>query len=287
MDNFAGKVAVITGAASGIGLALAKKSAALGMRVAMSDINADELAQAREQLPADAEVLTVVCDVAKEAQVASFASQVFEQWGAAHALFNNAGVGAGGAIWELDAEYWRWVMDINFYGVIHGIQQFVPRMIEQGEGHVVNTASIAGLMSAPSTGPYTVSKHAVVALSELLYGDLRKVDAGVGVSVLCPSFVNTHIYEMQKHQPMDEATRNDPARIAEQEAIEQATAEFFQANAIAPEQVADQVFAAIEGDNFYILTHPNGSREQIELRMRAILDDGAPPATGPENYPMN
>ena len=287
MDNFAGKVAVITGAASGIGLALSKKAAALGMRVAMSDINADELAQAREQLPGDAEVITVACDVAREEQVAKLASQVFDQWGAAHVLANNAGVGAGGAIWELDSEYWRWVMDINFYGVIHGIQQFVPQMIKQGEGHVVNTASIAGLMSAPSTGPYTVSKHAVVALSELLYGDLRKVEAGVGVSVLCPSFVNTHIYEMQKHQPMDEAVRNDPARIAEQEAIEQATGEFFKANAIAPEQVADQVFAAIESDQFYILTHPNGSREQIEQRMRAILDNGAPPATGPENYPMS
>jgi NAD(P)-dependent dehydrogenase (short-subunit alcohol dehydrogenase family) len=288
MKSFTNKVAVVTGAASGIGLAIAKEAASLGMRVAIVDIEAGLLSAVQAELEGlgAAAVLSVACDVSDDGQVEALATKVKDAFGAVHLLFNNAGVSAGGAIWELDAEYWEWVMGVNLYGVIHGVRHFTPYMIEQGEGHIVNTASIAGLMSAPGTGPYTVSKHAVIALSEVLFGDLRNAGANVGVSVLCPSFVDTKIYAADRLRPMDDATRNDPARIAEQEAMEEAAAAFFADTAMDPSVVAKQVFAAIEKGQFYILTHPEGSREQVEKRMRAVLDDGVPSAAGPEDFPL-
>jgi NAD(P)-dependent dehydrogenase (short-subunit alcohol dehydrogenase family) len=288
VEDFKGKVAVITGAASGIGLALAERAATLGMRLLVTDIDDEKL---QDTLPGlndlgAREVLAVACDVANESQVKALAARCIDRFGAVHLLVNNAGVGGGGCLWELDSDYWNWILGINLYGVIHGVRHFTPLMIAQGEGHVVNTASIAGLMSAPGTGPYTVSKHAVVALSEMLYGELRNANANVGVSLLCPSFVDTRIFASERNRPMDEAMRKDSRRIAEQEAIEEAAAAFFGSTAIDPARVAGAVFDAIREQRFYILTHPEGSKEQIEKRMRAILDDGVPGATGPENFPL-
>jgi NAD(P)-dependent dehydrogenase (short-subunit alcohol dehydrogenase family) len=288
MKSFDNKVAVITGAASGIGLSLAKKAASLGMRLVIVDINEEQLSGVKTELEelGTKAVMAAVCDVSDAAQMDKLASKTIEAFGTVHLLFNNAGVGAGGNLWELDADYWDWVLGINLHGIIHGIRNFTPYMIKQNEGHIINTASIAGLMSAPGTGPYTVSKHAVVAMSELLYGDLRKAEADVGVSVLCPSFVNTKIYTSERNRPVDEATRNDPARQTELDAVEEVASAFFGSAALSTEVVADEVFAAIESGKFYILTHPEGSRQQIEKRMRAILDDGYPPASGVEDFPL-
>lgn len=289
MKTFDNKVAVITGAASGIGLAIAHKAASLGMRLVIADIDKEQLAAAQLELEerGPVSVEPVVCDVSQDEQVAQLAQGAIDAFGAVHLLFNNAGVGGGGKLWELDADYWEWVLGINLYGVIHGVRHFTPLMIGQGEGHIVNTASIAGLMSAPGTGPYTVSKHAVVALSEMLYGELKADNASVGVSVLCPSFVDTRIFASEKNRPLDEATRSDPAWIAEQAAIEEAASAFFTSSALPTEVVAEQVFDAIEQEQFYILTHPQGSVEQVEQRLRAILEGGYPPATGPENFPLD
>ena len=289
MKTFDKKVAVITGAASGIGLAIAHKAASLGMCLVIADIDKEQLAAAQLELEerGPVSVEPVVCDVSQDEQVAQLAQGAIDAFGAVHLLFNNAGVGGGGKLWELDADYWEWVLGINLYGVIHGVRHFTPLMIGQGEGHIVNTASIAGLMSAPGTGPYTVSKHAVVALSEMLYGELKADNASVGVSVLCPSFVDTRIFASEKNRPLDEATRSDPAWIAEQAAIEEAASAFFTSSALPTEVVAEQVFDAIEKEQFYILTHPQGSVEQVEQRLRAILEGGYPPATGPENFPLD
>jgi NAD(P)-dependent dehydrogenase (short-subunit alcohol dehydrogenase family) len=201
-----------------------------------------------------------------------------------HLLFNNAGVGGGGCLWELDTEYWQWVLGANLWGVIHGVRLFTKHMIAQDEGHIINTASVAGLMSAPTTGPYTVSKHAVVALSEVLYGELRNANSKVGVSVLCPSFVDTKIYLAERNRPMAEDKRNDPAYVAEQKMIAEFAGDFFKTT-LSPEQVAKQVFEGIEENRFYILTHKD-VKGQVEKRMQAILNDGKPMVSGPEEFPF-
>lgn len=287
MKEFKGKVAVITGAASGIGFGLAQRAAKEGMKIVAADIEEKPLLEAAEKLSAlgAAEVLTVVTDVSKAEQMDALAAKTIEKFSTVHLLFNNAGVGGGGCLWELDTEYWEWVLGVNLWGVIHGIRNFTKYMVAQKEGHIVNTASIAGLMSAPTMGPYNVSKHAVVTLSETLSGELKACDANVGVSVLCPAYVDTKIYAAERNRPLDEAVKNDPARIEEQKVIEEMAAEFF-STALSTENVADQVFDAIANESFYILTHPIGSKEQVEKRMRTIIDGGQPSVTGPEEFPL-
>ena len=281
MKDFKDKVAVVTGGASGIGLALAKRALALDMKVVIADIEQDALHRAVTELDAGTQLLAVVTDVASSEAVAELARQAEEAFGPAQLLFNNAGVGGGGPIWERSEADWEWLLGVNLWGVIHGMRAFTPQMIAQGEGHIVNTASIAGLISAPGTGSYTVSKHAVVALSEVLYGDLRNAGANVGVSVLCPSYVNTRIHDFERNRP----GLKDVEQSAEQQAIEEATLTFFE-TARSPEVVAEQVFAAIASDEFYILTHPEGSRVQVEKRMRGILDNSNPSIAGPEDFPL-
>ena len=288
MKNFANKVAVITGAASGIGLGLAKHAAKQGMKLVIADIEEQPLQQAVSTLRTlgATDVLAIKTDVSSAEQMDALATQTIDRYGAVHLLFNNAGVGGGGCMWEMDTDYWEWVLGVNLWGVIHGIRTFTKIMVEQKEGHIVNTASIAGLMSAPNTGPYTVSKHAVVGLSETLYGELRNADANVGVSVLCPAYVDTKIYASERNRPLDDAIKNDPARIAEQKAIEEMASEFFGSAAMPTDNVARQVFDAIENERFYILTHPKGSQQQVEKRMRTILEGGNPSVTGPEEFPL-
>jgi NAD(P)-dependent dehydrogenase (short-subunit alcohol dehydrogenase family) len=280
MKEFKDKVAVITGGASGIGLALAKASLARGMRVVIADIEQAALDQAVEQLEGGDRLLAVATDVASGADMQALANKTRETFGSAHLLFNNAGVGGGGPIWEQSEDEWRWLLGVNLWGVIHGMRLFIPEMIAQGEGHIVNTASIAGLISAPDTGTYTVSKHGVVALSEVLYGDLRNAEAAVGVSVLCPSYVNTQIHDIQRHR--SDAVAEELSE--EQLAIQAATKEFFDTT-LSPDTVADQVFDAICNDQFYILTHPEGSKELIEKRLKEICGNGSPSLEGPLAYP--
>ena len=277
MKEFQGKVAVVTGAASGIGRALAERCAQEGMRVVLAGINEQTLMQASQELKAEgASVLAVQTDVAKAGDVEALAQKAFDTYGAVHLLFNNAGVGAGTMIWESTLADWEWTMDVNLWGVIHGIRAFVPRMLEQDtEGHIVNTASIAGLTSGPGLGIYKVTKHGVVTLSETLYHELALRGAKVKVSVLCPGFVNTRIMDGARNRPA--RLQNDPTEVKigpESEALIQFMRQAVEAGMPA-QQVADIAFQAIRDETFYILTHPE-SKEAIRVRMEDILQERNP-----------
>ncbi|MGH1492344.1 MAG: SDR family NAD(P)-dependent oxidoreductase, partial [Acidimicrobiales bacterium] len=203
MQDFEGKVAVITGGASGLGLAMARRFGAAGMKVVIGDIETGALADAEASLQADGvEVIGHRTDVAQSGDLEALADAAYERFGAVHILANNAGVGGSpGAMWELSEADWRWVIDVDLWSVIHGVRAFVPRMISSGEeGHIINTASVAGLISGAVGGPYTVAKFGVVALSEQLYFELGRAEHPIGVSVLCPGFVNTRIYDSGRNR---------------------------------------------------------------------------------------
>lgn len=283
MKAFAGKIAVITGAGSGIGLGIARRCARENMQLVLVDIEQQALEQAQQEVDTLGTGSSIVrqLDVSDAVQVEALATEVFEQYGAVHLLVNNAGVGGGGRnCWELDLEYWQWVLGVNLWGVIHGIKYFTPAMLKQSEGHIVNTASVAGLMSAPGSAAYNVSKHGVVTLSETLHGELRNASAAIGVSVLCPSYVDTRIYAAERNSPQG----IEPSQ--EQQAMEAAAGEFFAAVAMSTEKVADKVFEAIIDERFYVLTHP-GIKQQVDKRSQAIINDGAPEFTGAEDFPLN
>lgn len=279
MDSFEGKVAVITGAASGIGRALAHRCAQEKMHVVLADIEEEALAQTATLLQAEgASILTVRTDVAQADEVAALAQQTLTTFGAVHLLCNNAGVAVGGPIWEMSVQDWEWVLGVNLWGVIHGIRTFVPIMLAQGtEGHIVNTASIAGLVSTPGLGVYNVTKHGVVTLSETLYQELQQTGAPLHVSVLCPAWVNTRIYEAGRNRPATLDTPIPPIPSAATQAIGQAMERAIQSG-IPAEQVADQAFAAIRERRFYILTHPP-FQDLVQQRMAAVLAGNAPATT--------
>ena len=202
MEELQGKVAVITGGASGIGRAVADRAAGEGMKIVLGDIEEGPLKGAVDDLTSQgAEALGVLTDVSDGASVQALRDKALDRFGAVHLVHNNAGIGLGGPIWEVSEEDWRWILGVNLWGVIHGIATFVPLLIEQGEGHVVNTASIAGLIAAPFLGPYNATKQAVVAISETLFKDLQAVGAPIGVSVLCPGFVQTRIADSERNRP--------------------------------------------------------------------------------------
>jgi NAD(P)-dependent dehydrogenase (short-subunit alcohol dehydrogenase family) len=279
MKELKGKVAVVTGAASGIGLALCKQFAAEGMRLVMADIEAQALERARAELPAGTEALTVVTDVADAAQMDALADKTIERFGAVHVVCNNAGVGAGGApIRTTSVKDWQWVLGVNLWGVIHGVRVFAPHLVKQNEGHIVNTASMAGLISAPGLGAYNVSKHGVVTLSETLWSELRGEGSEVSVSVLCPGFVNTRIHESERNRPS--GLQEAASAPSSEEELKAAEARRAQGAALIaagqpPERVAAEVVAAIRERRFYILTHPE-MRPLIEQRMRDVLDGRDP-----------
>lgn len=286
MKNLNEKTAVITGGASGIGYSLAKKALAEGMRVVIADLDQAALNAAVASLDGGEKLLGVATDVSNSAAVDALATAARAQFGAIHLLFNNAGVGGGGPLWEQSEEEWDFVLGVNLKGVINGVRAFTPGMIAQGEGHIVNTASIAGLISAVSTSTYTVSKHAVVALSEVLFGDLRAAEAAVGVSVLCPSFVNTNIYKVSDQRPGgDDSAMTDEQR-EELQAVEAMMEDFFK-TALSPDEVANRVFEAVADEQFYILTHPEGSRVQIEERLQGILGLQTPAVVGEGQFPQS
>jgi NAD(P)-dependent dehydrogenase (short-subunit alcohol dehydrogenase family) len=269
MFEFAGKVAVITGAASGFGRAFAQKGAALGMKLVLADVNPDALAQAVDALRADgAEALGVPTDVSKAEQVEALAQAALDAFGRVHVLFNNAGVGAGGLLWENSANDWSWVFGVNVMGVAHGVRVFTPIMLAQNEpAHIVNTASVAGLLSPPAMGVYNASKHAVVALTETLYHDLHTAQALSGhdestetraplvsCSLLCPAFVPTGIADAERARP--EQWRNAAAPTRSQLAADRQLHRAVQSGKLSAADVAELTFEAIAARRFYIVTHP-------------------------------
>jgi NAD(P)-dependent dehydrogenase (short-subunit alcohol dehydrogenase family) len=266
VQELEGRVAVVTGGASGIGLGLARRFAAEGMRVVIGDVEEPALETAVTELrEGGADAIGVPTDVTDPEQVEALALAAERKFGAIHLACNNAGVGAGGLSWEAPLETWQWVIGVNLWGVIHGIRSFVPRIIEQDAGHVVNTASVAGLVAAPFMGPYNASKHAVVAVSETLHHELALMAPHVKVSVLCPAWVNTRI---------NESERNRPAHLAvergEQESVMQAALAGFLANGLDPATVAGRVCDAIRSDRFWILTHDDEDAWMDAVRHRAL-----------------
>jgi NAD(P)-dependent dehydrogenase (short-subunit alcohol dehydrogenase family) len=277
MKAFQGKVAVVTGAASGIGRALAERCAQEGMKVVLADIEEPALMQTSRDLAAQgAQTLAVPTDVSQAGEVETLARKAFETYSAVHLLFNNAGVGGGKSAWESTLADWEWVLGVNLWGVIHGIHFFVPRMLEQrSEGHIVNTASMAGLTYGPGQSIYKVSKHGVVSLSETLYYELALRGASLKVSVLCPGFVNTNVLDSQRNRPSrlqnaPDGKESPPQAEAVRQRIQQAVRE-----GMPPQQVADIVFGAIREERFYILTHPTW-KGAIQIRMEDILQERNP-----------
>jgi len=277
MKDFQDKVAVVTGAASGIGRALAEKSAQEGMKVVLADVEESALKQAEEELKASgAQVLAVRTDVSQAAEVEVLAQKTFDTYGAVHLLFNNAGVAAGTTVWESSLADWQWVLGVNLWGVIHGIHFFVPRMLAQDtEGHIVNTASSAGLVSSSGLGIYKVSKHGVVTLSETMALELAARGAKLKASVLCPEWVNTRITDAERNRPQALQNALEEQHMSpEMAAMVQAMRQLAQAG-LAPSQVAEMVFDAIRQEKFYILTHPT-TKQGVQLRMEDILQERMP-----------
>jgi NAD(P)-dependent dehydrogenase (short-subunit alcohol dehydrogenase family) len=271
MNELRGKVAVITGGASGIGRAVAEAAAAAGMKVVLADIEESALKETEAAMTASgADVLSVATDVSVGSSVEELRDKALAKFGGVHLIHNNAGVAVGGPMWTVSEADWTWVLGVNLWGVIHGIRAFVPVMLEQGEGHVVNTASLAGLTSPGMLGPYNVTKHSVVTMSETLYRDLDMIGSRVGVSVLCPGFVQTRIAESDRNRP-DWA----PAAALPQGVEFQGVVRHLVAGGIEASDVAEKVLDAVRNNRFYILTHDD-TPAMVEIRMRDIIEERNP-----------
>lgn len=259
--NRAGQIAVITGAGSGFGLEFARLAAARGMKLVLADIQGDALEAARAAFAAQGvPVLARRVDVAKAEQIEALAQATVEAFGVPHLLFNNAGVATGGLIWEHSTRDWEWTLGVNLWGVIHGVRVFTPLMLQAAaadpsyRGHIVNTASMAGLINAPATGAYNVSKQAVVSLSETLYHDLSLLTEQVHCSVLCPYFVPTGIHQSERNRPSE---LGNAAPLTRSQLIAQANADkAVTSGKLTAAQIAEMTFAAIDTQQFYILSHP-------------------------------
>ncbi|MBW2289747.1 MAG: SDR family NAD(P)-dependent oxidoreductase [Deltaproteobacteria bacterium] len=267
-----GRVAVVTGAGSGIGRAMAERFAAAGMHLALADIEAEPLAVVADALrERGCEVEAERLDVRDSAALEALAVRCFSRFGGAHVLCNNAGVASGGPVWEISEEDWDWVIGVNLVAVVHGIRAFVPKMIASGEpGHIVNTASIAGLTCPAFMSPYTVTKHAVVALSDTLRSDLAMSDAMIGVSVLCPGWVRTRIHESDRNRPGGEADASEELSMMRE------LVDGFIAGGIDPADVAEQVHDAVVNGQFWIRTHPE-MEPMVAKRCEAIIAGEPPP----------
>ncbi len=289
MNDYKNRVAVITGASSGFGREFARIGAARGMKLVLADVHQEGLDATRSELEAaGAEVLAMRCDVRHAESVQALADAAMARFGAVHLLFNNAGVGAGGLVWENTQADWEWVLGVNLWGVIHGVRIFTPLMLASAardpayQGHIVNTASMAGLLNAPTMGIYNVSKHAVVSLSESLYQDLQLVEAPIGASVLCPYFVPTGISQSHRNRPED--VRNAAgAPTASQRAAQAMSDKAVSSGKVSAVDVAQMTFAAIDANQFYIYSHPH-ALSNVQQRMEEIVaqrNPGDPYAAAP------
>jgi NAD(P)-dependent dehydrogenase (short-subunit alcohol dehydrogenase family) len=278
MKDFKDKVAVITGAASGIGRALADYCVRLEMKVVLADVEAETLAQTEADMKATgATVRAVRTDVSQARDVEALAQQTLAAFGAVHLLCNNAGVATSGTVWESSLTDWEWLIGVNLWGVIHGVRTFVPIMLAQDtECHIVNTASLSGLLSFPRGGVYAVTKHGVVTLSEVLHHELAERGGKVKVSVLCPGLVNTQIVDCARNRPERLAAT---APLGPVEAAGWETLRQQMQTAMPPAQVAAAVFQAIRAERFYILTHPEG-KDWLRTRMEDILQQRNPTPPG-------
>ena len=280
INDFKGKTAVLTGAGSGFGLECARIAARRGMNVVLVDIQADALAAAEAEIKAlGARTMARRVDVSKPPVMELLAQHVKEEFGAPHFVFNNAGVGAGGLIWENTVKDWEWVLGVNLWGVINGVRGFTPMMLDEArrnpayQGHIVNTASMAGLLTPPNMGIYNVSKHAVVALTETLYQDLKLVTDQISASVLCPDFVTTGFHQSERNRPADmPAAELTPSQRIQQAMTDKATG----SGKVSAADVANKVFDAIEHDQFYVFSHPK-ALGNVKSRMDAIVEIRNPP----------
>ncbi|MFZ9296823.1 MAG: SDR family oxidoreductase [Hylemonella sp.] len=274
IEDFSNKVAVLTGAASGFGLECARLGAQRGMRLVLVDVQPDALATVEQELAAcGTEVLALQVDVSDAAQMEHLARRVQERFGAPHFVFNNAGVSGGGLVWENSVQDWHWILGVNLWGVIHGVRLFIPMMLQAAikdpgyRGHVVNTASMAGLLTPPNMGIYNVSKHAVVALTETLYQDLALVSDQISASVLCPYFVPTGISHSERNRPGHLAAAT-PTRS---QMIGQAMSEkAVSSGKMSAARVAQLVFDSIQTKQFYIYSHPN-ALGPVQTRLEDIV----------------
>jgi NAD(P)-dependent dehydrogenase (short-subunit alcohol dehydrogenase family) len=280
IEQLAGKTAVITGAGSGFGLELARLCAKEGMRLVLVDVQADALQAAADELTRlGAEVMAQRVDVSSATEMQALADAVVSRFGAPHLVFNNAGVGSGGLIWENTVADWEWVLGVNVWGVIHGVRLFTPLMLAAAQadplyqGHMVNTASMAGLLTPPNMGVYNVSKHAVVSLSETLYQDLKLVSTQVSASVLCPYFVPTGIAHSHRNRP---AALESDAPTRSQLIGQAMTAKAVDSGKVSAADVAALVLDAVRQDRFYIYSHPQ-ALGNARTRFDAVVDALNPP----------
>ena len=275
MKEFQNKVAVITGAASGIGRAIAERCIREGMKVVLADVEESALKRTEDEMKTKgATVLAITTDVSKAGDVEALALKTVEHFGAVHLLCNNAGVASFGTLWECTLADWEWVMGVNLWGLIHGIRFFVPLMLEQNtEGHIVNTASMGGLFSPPYNGIYVGSKHAVVAISEVLHSELALHQSKIKVSVLCPAFVKTRMNDSGRNRPPE--LKNPPDHKAGFPVSLDKEHKKINMTGETAEEMADQVFEAIRREKFYILPHPD-YRESIGTRFENIMEERDP-----------
>ena len=282
MQEFEGKVAVITGAASGIGKGLTEKCIAEGMHVVMADIEEAVLNEVAADLQSTTnnKVLPVVTNVAIEAELKSLLDQAVSEFGAVHLLFNNAGVGGGGNAWTATQKDWDWVLGVNLWSVIYGLRYFVPQMISQDEPcHIVNTASVAGLIGGSTNALYSVTKHGVVALTENLSADLANEGTQVSCSVLCPGFVNTNIFNSGRNRPDELVNEGAPTELSPEDEERIAMFREILKQGMQPSDIANVVFDAIRHERLYILTHDHFA-EMIRTRAENIVTGTNPEAPG-------
>ena len=280
ITHFQGKTAVLTGAGSGFGLECARIGARLGMNLVLVDVQQDALDKAAAELHAmGVQVMAHKVDVGSAAAMEVLAHQVKARFGAPHFVFNNAGVAAGGLLWENTLADWNWVLGVNLWGVVHGVRLFTPMMLEAAkadpayQGHIVNTASMAGLLTPPNMGIYNVSKHAVVSLTETLYQDLALVTDQISASVLCPYFVPTGISHSERNRPGELAA----AKPTQSQLIGQAMSEkAVSSGKVTAAEVAQKVFDAVQSGQFYIYSHPQ-ALGNVQQRMQAIVEGQNPP----------
>ena len=276
MRELTDKVAVITGGAGALGVALAKRFAREGMKLVLADVDNNALERVAAGLKASgASVMTQRTDVSKGTDVEALARTTVAAFGAVHLVINNAGVATVGSVWESTEADWQWTLSVNLWGVIHGVRVFAPIMMRQGtEGHIVNVASVAGLISPAGMGVYNVSKHAVVALTETLHHDLAAERARIKCSVLCPAYFPSGIADSERTRPTMLAN-DDVPRSATRQEMEATLRKAVHSGRIGADRIADRVCEAVQAEHFYILTHER-IKPAIAARMQDILDEAPP-----------